>query len=210
MNKPITLLVVDDYPFFRLGITALISASEDMEVVAEAATANEAIQLHLQFRPNITLVDLRLPDMSGVDIIRNIRKGDPSSRFIVLTMYEGDEDIYQAIEAGASGYIVKGMPSDMLLSAVRRVHSGGRFFPPAVLNTLQSRTPDANLSTRQREVLLLLAAGKNNKEIASQLYISEETVKTHVSEILLRLGVRDRTQAVLAALRRGFANLTPD
>lgn len=123
-------------------------------------------------------------------------------------MYEGDEDIYQTIEAGASGYLVKGMPREMLLNAVRRVHAGGRFFPPAVMHTLESRTPDANLNCRQREVLVLLAAGKNIKEIAAQLHISEKTVKTHVSDILLRLGVRDRTRAVLAALRRGFANLT--
>ena len=204
---PITLLVVDDYPFFRLGIATLIGATPDMEVVAEAETGSQAIELFKRFHPSICLVDLRLPGMSGIEIIREIHKIDPNTRFIVLTMYEGDEDIYQAVSAGATGYLVKGMPSEMLLTAIRRVANGGRFFPPTVVHTLQNRTPDANLSERQKEVLRLLTAGRNNREIAAQLHISDEIVKTHVSEILLRLGVRDRTQAVIAALRRGFAEL---
>jgi DNA-binding NarL/FixJ family response regulator len=205
--KAVSLMVVDDHPFHRMGIMALIGTRDDMVVAAEASTGEEAVRLFEVHRPDVTLMDLRLPGMSGVDAIRKCRQIAPESRFIAMTMYEGDESIHQAVEAGARGYLIKGMPSEMLLNAIRRVHSGGRFLPPSVVRALQSRTPDAELSARQREVLALLAVGKSNHEIAASLSISEETVKVHVSVILMRLGVRDRTQAVLAALRRGFASL---
>ena len=204
--KSISLLVVDDHPFHRMGIMALIGTREDMAVVAEASTGEDALRLFQKHRPDVTLMDLRLPGMSGVEAIKKSRQIAPESRFIAMTMYEGDESIYQAVEAGARGYLIKGMPCDMLINAIRRVHGGGRFLPPAVKRALRERSPDAELSARQREVLALLVAGKSNHEIAESLGISEETVKVHVGVILMRLGVRDRTQAVLVALRRGFAS----
>lgn len=203
----ISLLVVDDHPFHRMGIMALVDTRDDMVVVAQAGTGEEAVRLFREHKPDVTLMDLRLPGISGVEAIRQCRQFAQESRFIAMTMYEGDESIHQAVQAGARGYLIKGMSSEMLLNAVRRVHKGGRFLPPPVMHALQSRTPDAWLSARQREVLALLVAGKSNHEIAGSLRISEDTVKVHVSVILMRLGVRDRTQAVLAALRRGFANL---
>ena len=205
--EPVSLMVVDDHPFHRMGIMALIGTRDDMVVAAEASSGEEAVRLFAEHKPDVTLMDLLLPGISGVEAIRKCRQIAPDSRFIAMTMYEGDESIHQALVAGARGYLIKGMPSEMLLNAVRRVHAGGRFLPPSVVHTLQSRTPDAELSARQREVLALLVVGKSNLEIAEALSISEETVKVHVSVILMRLGVRDRTQAVLAALRRGYASL---
>ena len=200
-------MVVDDHPIIRMGITALIGTCPGMVAVAQAATGEEAVRLFHIHKPSVTLMDLRLPGMGGVEAITRIRQKHPDSRFIVLTTYEGDEDIYQALKAGAMGYLIKGMPNDMLIDAVKRVHAGKRFLPPPVLRALQERTPDAILSVREREVLALLVAGKSNKEIAAALFISEATVKCHVSVILMRLNVSDRTQAVLAALHRGLAHL---
>lgn len=206
MDK-ISILVVDDHPMMRMGVVALIGSCDDMTIVGQAATSEEALKLFQASRPQLILMDLRLPDRSGVETIHKIRSIDPNCSFIVLTTYEGDEDIHQALAAGAKGYLIKGMPSEMLLHAIRRVHAGGRFLPPPILRTLQSRTPNAELSARERQVLALLVAGRSNKQIASELYISEATVKCHVSVILMRLNVMDRTQAVVAALQRGLAHL---
>lgn len=203
----IKVLVVDDHPIVRVGIAAIINAKPDMVTVAQAGTAEEAIQLFEQHLPDITLMDLRLPRMSGVEAIRIIRMRHPKACFVVLTTYEGDEDIYQAIEAGARAYVIKGMPHEALTNALRRVHSGGRFLPPPVSRALASRTPDSDLSSREREVLSLLARGRTNKEIASELGISVATVKCHVSVILMRLQATDRTQAVITALQRGLVHL---
>jgi DNA-binding NarL/FixJ family response regulator len=152
-------------------------------------------------------MDLRLPGISGVETIRRIRSQFPKARFIVLTTYEGDEDIFQAIESGAAGYLVKGMPQEMLVNAVKRVHAGGRYLPPSMSQAMASRMPDSSLSNREREVLVLVAKGKSNKEIASQLGITEATIKCHVSVILMRLNASDRTQAVVIALQRGLIHL---
>lgn len=203
----IKVLVVDDHPIVRVGIAAIINARPDMTTVAQAGTAEEAIQLFEQHLPDITLMDLRLPKMSGVDAIRAIRLRHPRACFVVLTTYEGDEDIYQAIEAGARAYIIKGMPHEALTDALRRVYAGGRFLPPPVSRALASRTPDSDLSLREREVLSLLARGRTNKEIAADLGISVATVKCHVSVILMRLQAADRTQAVVTALQRGLVHL---
>jgi len=203
----ISILIVDDHAFIRMGIAALIGTCEDMIVVAQASTGEEAIEHFQAHKPDITLIDLRLPGISGVEVIQKIRWSHANSRFIVLTTYEGDEDIHQAIQAGACGYLVKGMPSEMLATAIRRVYRGGRFLPPPVLRALNSRTPSAELTTREREVLALLVKGKSNREIADQLGISEVTVKCHVGVILTRLNVTDRTQAVLEALKRGMAHI---
>lgn len=204
---PIRILVVDDHPIMRIGIATLVASSAEMVCVAQAGSGEEALQLYSEHKPDITLMDLRLPGISGVETIRRIRKIAPAARFIVLTTYEGDEDIHQAMEAGASGYLVKGLPQEMLVNAVRRVHAGGRYLPPPISRALADRTPDAELSAREREVLELLAKGRTNKEIATDLGISEATVKCHVAVILMRLNVTDRTKAVIAALQRGLVHL---
>lgn len=202
--EPIGILIVDDHPIMRVGIAALISSSKGMECVGQAGSGEEAIEMHARLQPDITLMDLRLPGIGGVETIRRIRQHSPKARFIVLTTYEGDEDIHQAIEAGASGYLVKGLPQEMLVNAVLRVHAGARYLPPPMTKALADRTPDSSLSAREREVLMLVAKGQSNKEIAAQLGITEATVKCHVSVILARLNAADRTQAVVNAIRRGL------
>jgi DNA-binding NarL/FixJ family response regulator len=152
-------------------------------------------------------MDLRLPDQNGVAAIRQIRQRSPEAKIIVLTTYEGDEDIHQALQAGAMGYLIKGMPHEALVSALLRVYNGNRFLPPPVTHALASRGPDSELSAREREVLALMVAGRSNKEIADALNIKEATVKSHVSVILARLDVTDRTQAVVEALKRGLEHL---
>jgi two-component system, NarL family, response regulator len=203
----IRVLVVDDHPIMRVGIAAIIQATPDMIAVAQAGTAKDAIELFEKHLPDLTLMDLRLPGMSGVEAIRLIRSRHPEAKFVVLTTYEGDEDIHQALEAGARSYIIKGMPHDALVNALRRVHAGGRFLPPPVTRALASRMPDSELSAREKEVLNLMVNGKSNKEIAAELGITEATVKCHVSMILMRLNVNDRTQAVVTALQRGLVHI---
>jgi DNA-binding NarL/FixJ family response regulator len=204
---PIRILIVDDHPIMRIGIAALIASSDEMVCIGQAGSGEEAIQLHHALKPDITLMDLRLPGISGVETIRRIRHASPKSRFIVLTTYEGDEDIHQAMEAGASGYLVKGLPQEMLVNAVRRVHAGEKYLPPPMSQALAARTSDSELSAREHQVLDLLAKGKTNKEIAVELGITEATVKCHVAVILMCLNVSDRTKAVVKALQRGLVHL---
>ena len=207
-GKKIGVMVVDDHPLMRVGIGAIINARKDMSVVAQAGTGEEAVELYRKHKPDITLMDLRLPgQMSGVDAIIAIRALDAHARFIVVTTYDGDEDIHRALEAGAQGYVIKGMPYQTLVDALQKVLNGGRFLPPPVARALASRVPDSDLSPREREVLQLVAGGNSNKEIASVLGITEATVKSHVSTILQRLDVDDRTQAVVSALQRGLVHL---
>lgn len=206
-QKQIKVLIVDDHPIMRIGIAAIINARADMVTVAEAGSGESAVDLFEKYRPDITLMDLRLPGISGVETIRRIRARHPEACFVVLTTYEGDEDIYQALEAGARAYVIKGMQHEALVDALRRVYAGGRFLPSPVSRALAARTPDSDLSAREREVLQLLAQGESNKRIAFLLGITESTVKCHVSVILMRLQVEDRTQAVVAALQRGLVHL---
>jgi len=201
------VLVVDDHPIMRLGIVAIINAQKDMKVCAQAGSGEEAVRLFHENRPDVTLMDLRLPGMSGLEALRTIRREDPTARCVVLTTYEGDEDIHQALAAGAAGYLIKAMSNDTLVDALRRVHAGNRFLPAPVAESLATRTPNSDLSPREREVLSLLVHGKTNKDIAASLRITEATVKCHVSVILERLGVGDRTQAVITALQRGLEHL---
>ena len=203
----IKIMVVDDHPLMRIGVASIVNASSDMTVVAQTGTGEEAVILYHNEKPDVTLMDLKLPGMSGVDAIRKIRLAHEGARFVVLTTYEGDADIHRALEAGAQGYVIKGMPYQTLVDALHRVHKGGRFLPPPVARTLASRMPDSDLSAREQEVLHLLASGKSNKDIASSLGITEATVKSHVSAILVRLGVSDRTEAVVTALQRGLIHL---
>jgi DNA-binding NarL/FixJ family response regulator len=201
------VLVVDDHPIMRLGVAAIINAQSDMKVCAQAGSGEEAVRIFRKHRPDITLMDLRLPGMSGLDALRAIRQEDAHAKCVVLTTYEGDEDIHQALVAGALGYIIKGMSHETLVDALRRAHAGTRFLPPPVARSLADRTPNSDLSPREREVLSLLVHGKSNKEIAATLGITEATVKCHVSVILVRLEANDRTQAVIAALQRGLEHL---
>jgi DNA-binding NarL/FixJ family response regulator len=203
----IGVLVVDDHPIMRLGVAAIINAQRDMRVCAQAGSGEEAVRMFKKHRPDITLMDLRLPAMSGLEALRIIRREDPQARCIVLTTYEGDEDIHQALAVGAMGYIIKGMSHDTLVDALRRVQAGVRFLPPPIARSLADRTPNSDLSPREREVLTLMVHGKSNKDIAVTLGITEATVKCHVSVILARLEVTDRTQAVVAALQRGLEHL---
>jgi len=203
----IRVLVVDDHPIMRVGIAAIIEATPDMTTVAQAGSGEEAIELFEKHLPDITLMDLRLPGISGVDAIRMLMSKHPNAKFVVLTTYEGDEDIHQALATGARSYIVKGMPHEALVSALRRVQAGGRFLPQPVSRALHSRIPNSDLSIREREVLELIVRGRSNKEIASDLGITESTVKCHVSVILMRLNVSDRTQAVVTALQRGLVHI---
>ena len=206
-HERLTVLIVDDHPMMRLGIAAIVNDQPDMTVVAQAGTGEQAVELWRQHKPHVTLMDLRLPGMSGVEAIRVIRREYPRSRVVVLTTYEGDEDVHQALEAGAQGYLLKGMSPEVLLDALRRVHAGNRVLPPPVARSLDSRAPCSDLSAREREVLALIAQGRNNKEIGAALSITEGTVKCHVTMILSRLGVSDRTQAVVAAVQRGIVHI---
>ncbi|MGA3024795.1 MAG: response regulator transcription factor [Bryobacteraceae bacterium] len=202
-----SVLVVEDHPIMRLGIASIIAAQPDMTVCFQAESGEEAVRAFRQYHPDITLMDLRLPGISGVEALRIMRGEDPHARCVVLTTYEGDEDIHQALAAGAAAYVIKAMSYETLVDALRRVYAGCRYLPPPVARSLANRTPNSDLSPREREVLALMVCGKTNKGIADALGITEATVKCHVSVILQRLNVADRTQAVVAALQRGLAHL---
>ena len=206
-QKTINVVVVDDHPFMRVGVSAILRSQSDISVVGEAATAAEAIAAYGQHVPDLMVIDLGLPDDSGLNVIRSVRSRHPDARFVVLTNSEGDEDIHQALTAGALGYVVKGMGHQSLVDAVRRVARGGRYLPKQLAQTLETRNPNSNLTAREREVLAQVVKGRSNKEIGAELGISEGTVKRHMGEILSRLEVSDRTQAVITALRRGLAHL---
>lgn len=206
-EKKIRVLVVDDHPLTRIGICTTINSQSDMCVTAESGSAEDAFDAFQRYLPDIVLMDLNLPHASGFDVIQKICKEPIETNIIVLTTYDGDEDIYQALKAGAKSYLIKGMPHEILLDAIRTVHAHKDFLPPPVEHALQGRKPEAALRPREKEVLQKIVAGKSNKEIASELGISEGTVKCHVSVILIRLGVTDRTQAAIVALQRGLAHL---
>jgi DNA-binding NarL/FixJ family response regulator len=205
-DHPIGILIVDHHPIMRFGIASILGG-RGMTVLGQVGTGVEAVRMHLQLRPDVTVMDLRLPDVNGVEAVRQIRAHTPNAKIVVLTTYEGDEDICQALEAGASGYLIKGMSHDVLLKALRQVHRGSRFLPDAVIEKLQARMPGSHLSQREREVLQQMFRGKSNREIAEELQIKEATVKSHVSVILMRFNVSDRTQAVVEGLKRGFVHL---
>jgi DNA-binding NarL/FixJ family response regulator len=203
----IRVLCVDDHPVVRDGIGAIINLQADMMLAGAAGTGSEALEQFFKLRPDVALVDLRLPDMSGFDLIKRIKDKSPNARIIVLSSHEGDVDIQRALEAGAQGYVVKGIVRDELLEIIRSVHAGKRRLPAAVAQKLAEHMADEPISPRELEVLSLMASGKRNKEIAGELSIAEDTVKMHVRNILSKLQVNDRTEAVTIALRRGIIHL---
>src|SRR5258707_783683 len=203
----IRVLCVDDHPVVRDGIAAIINLQRDMRLVGAAATGGEALERFFAASPDVALVDLELPDMSGFDLIKKIKDKSPNARIIVLSSHEGDVDIQRALEAGAQGYVAKGIVRDELLETIRIVHAGKRRLPAAVAQKLAEHMADEPISPRELEVLSLVAAGKRNKEIAGELSIAEDTVKMHVRNILSKLQVNDRTEAVTIALRRGIIHL---
>ncbi|HEX3228893.1 MAG TPA: response regulator transcription factor [Pyrinomonadaceae bacterium] len=206
-TSPISILIADDHFVVRTGLAAVISTQPDMVVVAEAVNGRQAVELFRQHRPDITLMDLRMPEMNGVEAITAIRGEFPKARLIVLTTYDGDEDIYRALQAGARGYLLKDMLREGLLEAVRAVHEGHRRIPAEVANRLAERLTRSELTSREMEVLELIVKGKTNKEIGAELGVAEGTVKIHINNILSKLGVNDRTQAATFALQRGIIHL---
>ena len=207
VTSPITILTADDHPLIRSGLAAVIGAEPGLLVVAEAANGEEAIEAYARLHPDIVLMDLRMPVMDGLTATRAILADDPNAHIIVLTTYDGDEDIHRALAAGARGYLLKDMMRTDLLGAIRAVHRGQRGIPAPVAARLAEHTPRIGLTPRELEVLRLVADGLSNAEVAERIGRTEGTVKVHLKNILQKLDVKDRTEAVTTALRRGFIHL---
>jgi DNA-binding NarL/FixJ family response regulator len=205
--RPIRILSVEDHPVFREGLTTIIGSQQDMVMVAQAANAVEAIDEFRNHRPDITLMDLRLPGSNGTDILIAIRGEFPQARIIMLTTSDSDGEIQRALRAGAKGYVLKSMPKNELLDVIRMVHAGGRHIPPEVAARIAEHLGEEDLTTREMEVLHLIRDGYRNKQIADQLMIAETTVNFHIKNLVDKLGANDRTQAVMIALRRGLLQI---
>jgi len=203
----IRVLCVDDHPLLREGITAIINSQPDMTLVAEASNGTEAIQKFREYKPDVTLMDLRLPDISGVDSLIAIRTDSPDARIIMLTTFEGDVEAHRALEAGARAYLLKSMPPKDLVDVIRQVHAGKKKIPTEIAASLAEHLSDESLTDREIDVLKHIAGGNRNRDIAGLLFISEETVKVHIKHIMEKLGANDRTQAVAIAVRRGIIHL---
>ena len=205
--RTIRILTIDDHPLMREGVSAVVEIEPDMSVVAEASLGREGIEAFRKHRPDVTLVDLRLPDISGIEVMRAIRKEFPLSRFIVLTTYSGDVQALDALKAGASAYLLKSMLRTELLETIRLVHLGKKRIPAEIATEIAEHAGDDALTLRELEVLRALGAGYSNKQIARQLTVSEGTVKSHMKSILPKLNARDRTHAVMIAVKRGMLDV---
>jgi DNA-binding NarL/FixJ family response regulator len=205
--NPVRVLIADDHPVVRLGLVTIINAQPGLSVAAEVDSGAEAVRRFSSDRIDLGLIDLRMPGMTGGEVIARIRSVQPKAKLIVLTTYDGDEDIHSALEAGAMGYVIKAMPHEVLIEAIRRVVSGHRYVPESVTRQLAQRLPDSDLTPREHEVLTLIVKGRSNRDIAQELGITEGTVKCHVNVILGRLGVSTRTQAAVVALQRGIVHI---
>jgi DNA-binding NarL/FixJ family response regulator len=203
-STPLRLLIAEDHFVTRMGLKAIFGAEPDIEIVAEAETGDDAVALYRKHRPDVAMVDLRLPGLSGVEVVKEVRAEFPEARLIILTSSDGSEGVYRALQAGARAYLLKDAKGTELVQALRDVHAGKRVVPPDVALRLAERMPQSDLSPREMDVLRLLTDGKSNKRIADALHLREATVRTHVSNILAKLGVDDRTQAATEAIRRGI------
>jgi DNA-binding NarL/FixJ family response regulator len=208
MSEPskIRVMLVDDHFAVRMGMAASLKFEDDIEVVAEAGSGEEALTLYREHRPDIAIMDWRLPGMSGVEALTAIRKEFPKARIMMLSVYEGEEDVYQAMKAGAAAYVLKSADREEVLQAIRTVHRGGKFLPPLLAARMADRVTRGTLTEREQGVLERIVEGHSNKEIAAQLGLAEITIKQHVSSILVKLGVQDRTQAATAAIQRGIVH----
>jgi two-component system NarL family response regulator len=204
----IRILVVDDHHVVRQGLIALLKTVPEISVVAEGSDGEQAVELYREHQPDVAILDLRMPKKNGVDAITEIKREFPAARVIVLTTFDGDEDIYRALQAGAKGYLLKDMFGEELIDAIRAVHAGKQRIPPAVAQRLAERLVGPSLTTRELDVLKCIVGGKSNRDIGQELSISEATVKTHINNILGKLGVADRTQAATTALQRGIVHLS--
>ena len=203
----IRVLVADDHLVLRLGLVTLIGDEPDMEVVAEAANGQEVIDLFKSHRPDVVLMDLRMPGHTGEEVIAAVCSEDAEARIIVLTIHKGDEAVYQALRAGAKGYLIKDVPTEEILAAIRMVHQGQRCIPPEIASRMLERLWQADLTPREVDILKLVARGLGNKEVADELSISQATVKNHVASIIGKLGAQDRTHAVTLALERNIIDI---
>jgi DNA-binding NarL/FixJ family response regulator len=207
MSEPIRILVAEDHLVARVGVSTIVNMQPDMSVVAEASNGQQAVEMYRQYLPDVALLDMRMPVMTGVEAALAIRRDFPHARMIALTTYGGDEDIRRALAAGVQAYLTKDVLHDELIKAIRAVHSGHTYLPAAVAAALAAQMPRPDLSARELQVLELIVRGLANKQIAYSLSIAEHTVKNHVKNILSKLGVQDRTQAATAAIQRGIIHL---
>jgi DNA-binding NarL/FixJ family response regulator len=209
MSPPdrIRVLIAEDHVIARVGVTTIVNMQPDMTVVAEASNGQQAVEMYRQQRPDVVLMDMRMPVMSGVEAAEAIRQFDPKARIVALTTYGGDEDIHRALQAGVQAYLMKDVLHDELLKAIRAAQAGEQYMPQAIAAALAAQVPRPNLSPREMDVLRLIVRGLGNKQIAFELGIAEHTVKNHVKNILGKLGVEDRTQAATAAIQRGVIHL---
>jgi len=206
MTDSIRLMLVEDHQVVRQGLVALLSSEDGLEVVGSVGDGLEAVEMYRRVQPDVTLMDLQMPKLGGVETIKRIRKEFPQARVIVLTTFDGDEDIYRALQAGARAYLLKGMPLDELVTTIRAVHNGKLHIPGPVAEKLAERVSGQELTVRELSVLERIVAGRANKEISSDLFISEATVKTHINSLLGKLGVADRTHAATVAIQRGLVS----
>jgi two-component system NarL family response regulator len=205
MKQPLRIFLADDHPALRAGLAAILNSQPDMKVVGEAGSGRETLESEIA--ADVYIVDLRMPEGDGVHVIRQLRERDPETRVLVLTTYDNEEDVFRALEAGARGFLLKDTTSDELVAAIRQVHAGERHLPHAIASRLADRLVRPTLTPRELDVLRLVAKGRTNKELASAMFVSEETVKSHMKALFQKLGVHDRAEAVSVSLKRGIIRI---